>query len=155
MTEKKTYAESGAATVTLVVRRTIAASAERLFEAWTSPAQLMQWWGPQGVVCSSAEVELKVGGGYKLANRFPDGKLLWIVGQFELIDPPHRLVYTWSIGEVTADSERVTVCFQPREGATEVIVTHERIPNPAVRDMHEQGWLGCFDGLAEYIQQSR
>jgi uncharacterized protein YndB with AHSA1/START domain len=138
----------------LVVRRTIAASAERLFEAWTSPAQLMQWWGPQGVVCSSAEVELKVGGLYKLANRFPDGKLLWIVGQFELIDPPRKLVYTWSIGEDTGNAERVTVTFETSGSSTEVIVTHERIPNPAMRDMHEQGWLGCLEGLVEYLQQS-
>lgn len=71
-------------TVTLVVRRTIHASAERLFEAWTQPICLKEWWGPDNVRCVDAEVDLRVGGGYRIANQFPDGKLVWIVGEFEL-----------------------------------------------------------------------
>ena len=137
--------------VTLVVRETIRATPERLFEAWTRPEQLMQWWGPEGVTCSAAEVDLKVGGNYRIANRFPDGKLLWITGSFEAVEPPHRLVYTWSIGVESGVTERVTVSFEARGEATEVVVTHERIRDTAQRDMHEQGWRGCLAGLKRYL----
>jgi uncharacterized protein YndB with AHSA1/START domain len=54
--------------VTLVVRKTIRASAERLFTAWTDPAQLKLGWGPHGVQCTEAEVDLRIGGRYRIAK---------------------------------------------------------------------------------------
>jgi uncharacterized protein YndB with AHSA1/START domain len=138
--------------VTLVVRKTIRASVERLYTAWTDPAQLKLWWGPRGVRCTAAEIDLRIGGRYRIANQFPDGKILWITGKFESIEPPRKLVYTWQL-EAQADSfERVTVQFEPRGDETEVIVTHELIPNETLRDMHQQGWIGCLDGLASYLE---
>jgi uncharacterized protein YndB with AHSA1/START domain len=137
--------------VNLVVRRTIHATAERLFEAWTEPARLKEWWGPASVSCTDAEIDLRVGGRYRIANQFPDGKVVWIAGEFEIIEPPHRLVYSWGIESSAQPSERVTVRFEPVAGATEVIVVHERIPDSAARDQHERGWQGCLDGLTELL----
>ena len=151
MPERPHDTESAATTVTLVVRRTIRATAERLFDAWTQPEQLKKWWGPQAVECIDAEVDLKVRGRYRIANRFPDGKVLWISGEFEAIERPRKLVYTWRVAADAGPSERVTVSFEARGQDTEIIVTHERIPNTAMRDRHEQGWSGCLEGLAEYI----
>jgi uncharacterized protein YndB with AHSA1/START domain len=142
-----------ASPVTLVVRRTIRASAERLFDAWTQPAQLKKWWGPASVECIDAEVDLRVGGRYRIANRFPDGRILWIMGEFESIERPRQLVYTWRLESAPGPPERVTVIFEPRASDTEVVVTHERIPSDAIRDMHEQGWLGCLNGLAEFVSE--
>ena len=68
---------------TLVVRRRINATAEKLFAAWTRPELLVRWWGPQGVACPAAEIDLRVGGSYRIANQFPDGTLVWIAGVFE------------------------------------------------------------------------
>lgn len=141
--------------VTLVVRKTIYATAERLFEAWTDPAQLQKWWGPEGVACIGPEVDLRVGGRYRIGNQLPDGKILWIVGEFEVVDPPHRLTYTWRLEGTPGESERVTVRFEPRGSATAVVVTHERIPNETARDQHQSGWHGCLEGLAEYLGSQR
>lgn len=137
--------------VSLVVRRTIRAPAERLFAAWTEPARLRQWWGPAGVRCTDAEIDLRVGGAYRIANQFPDGDVIWITGEFEQIRAPHKLVYTWRLEPGAQPEERVTVTFAPRDDATEVIVVHERIATPEIRDRHEQGWNGCLDGLARYV----
>jgi uncharacterized protein YndB with AHSA1/START domain len=147
--------------LTLVVRRTIRATPERLFAAWTEPAQLKRWWGPAQVECPVAEVDLRVGGRYRLANQFPDGSIWWIGGVFEALSPPHLLVYSWelSTGDIAPSGkpppdqagERVTVRFEPRGDATEIIVTHERIADRSARDSHEQGWLGCLDGLVELL----
>jgi uncharacterized protein YndB with AHSA1/START domain len=138
--------------VVLVVRKTIQATPERLFQAWTEPAQLQQWWGPEGVKCIDPEVDLRVGGRYRIGNQLPDGKVLWIAGEFEVIEPPHKLTYTWQLEGNSNAFERVTVRFEPRGEATEVIVTHEHIPNETLRDQHQLGWLGCLDGLAEYLK---
>jgi uncharacterized protein YndB with AHSA1/START domain len=145
--------------LTLIVRRTIRATPERLFAAWTEPAQLQRWWGPAQVECPVAEIDLRVGGRYRLANRFPDGSVWWIAGTFEAITPPRLLIYSWelSAGAIAPGGapppaqavERVTVRFERKGDATEIVVTHERIADEAARVSHEQGWLGCLDGLAE------
>jgi uncharacterized protein YndB with AHSA1/START domain len=139
-------------TVVLLVRRLIRASPERIFDAWTQPEHLKRWWGPQSVQCIDAEVDLRVGGHYRIANQFPDGKVLWISGEFETVERPHRLVYTWRVDQVAEAAERVTVTFEARGEATEVIVVHERIPTESMRDLHQQGWAGCLDGLVDYLR---
>jgi len=138
--------------VTLVVRKTIRATAERLFAAWTISEQLKQWWGPQGVKCIDAEVDLRRGGRYRIGNQLPDGKILWITGEFEVIEPPRKLVYTWRLEPETKSSERVTVQFEPCGEETEVIVTHECISSEELREMHQQGWQGCLEGLAKFVE---
>jgi len=137
--------------ITLVVRRTIQATARELFAAWTTPEHLERWWGPHPVKCAGAEIDLRVGGAYRIANQLPDGTLLWIFGEFEVVDPPFRLVYTWRTDPHSEVPERVSVQFEPHGEATEVIVIHERIPNPAASARHEQGWVGCLDGLVNYL----
>lgn len=147
--------------LTLMVRRRIRASPERLFAAWTEPEQLLRWWGPPQVECAVAEVDLRVGGRYRIANKFSDGSIWWIAGTFETVAPPHLLVYSWELSSreiVPGDpvgpaqpSERVTVRFEPHGDATDVTILHEGIADEAARLSHEQGWHGCLDGLMEFL----
>ena len=132
-------------TLQLSIERVIAAPAAMLFEAWTTPALLKKWWGPANVTCDEAEVDLRVGGAYRLSNRSPEGHVVWISGTFEEIDPPHRLVYSWLIGDGPA--ERVTVTFHADGEGTRVCVHHEGIQTEAAKKMHAEGWHGCLDGL--------
>jgi uncharacterized protein YndB with AHSA1/START domain len=145
---------SAAGTIALVVRRVIRATPERLFEAWTEPTQLRSWWGPEGVTCERAEIDLRVGGRYRIENGLPDGRTIVLVGEFEVIERPNRLTYTWHVDGSPGASERVTVRFERRDRATEVIITHERILDESVRDQHRRGWEGCLDGLARHVLSS-
>jgi uncharacterized protein YndB with AHSA1/START domain len=153
MNPKTPVSHSEELAATLVVRRIIRATPERLFAAWTEPKHLLQWWGPEGVDCPVAEVDLRVGGAYRIANRFPGGVLVWIVGIFEVVEPPHRLTYTWRLESQSTADERVTVRFEQHGSSTEVIVTHERIVSAASRASHEHGWTGCLDSLVEYAER--
>jgi uncharacterized protein YndB with AHSA1/START domain len=137
--------------IVLVVRRTIHASAERLFDAWTRPDQLRVWWGPRPVTCSGAEVDLRVGGRYSITNALPDGTTVVIEGEFREIQRPLKLVYTWRMGQGSQESSLVTVRFEARHEGTEVIVVHENVPNADVRDSHEKGWNGCLDGFTAFF----
>jgi uncharacterized protein YndB with AHSA1/START domain len=152
MTDQRPGSKSESTLVTLIVRKTMRASAEKLFDAWTRPSQLIKWWGPESVTCIGADVDLRVGGRYRIGNKFPDGNVLWITGEFKSIDRPHKLVFTWAIEPDVSSSEVVTVIFKPRGDVTEVVVTHRRIPNDAARDMHRVGWQGCLNGLATYLE---
>lgn len=138
--------------LSLVVRRTIRAPADRLFEMWTAPDHVERWWGPKGVRCVGVEIDLRVGGTYRIGNEMPDGSIMWIRGEFERIDPPSELVYTWRIDESRRD-ERVTVRFEASGDATDVVVVHERIVDEAARDQHELGWIGCLDGLVAHVER--
>ncbi|HKC48407.1 MAG TPA: SRPBCC domain-containing protein [Gemmatimonadales bacterium] len=137
--------------ITLVVRKTIAATPERLFAAWTEPTQVVRWWGPDGVTCIGAEVDLRVGGHYRIGNRLPDGAELWISGTFEAVERPLRLIYSWRIEGAPADAERVTVVFEGRGLETEVTVTHARILSQEQSEQHRLGWEGCLDHLAAHF----
>ncbi len=138
--------------ITLVVRRKISAAPERLFDAWTRPEELQKWWGPRGVICVAAQVDLRVGGLYRIANQFPDGKVIWITGEFEIIERPSRLAYTWKLESQAGPVERVMVTFKGSGTNTEVVVRHERIAEVLVRERHEQGWRACLSGLAAYAE---
>ena len=54
---------SAAAGVTLRIERTFAAPREKVFQAWTDPQALKQWWGPDGYATPSVEIDLRPGGG--------------------------------------------------------------------------------------------
>lgn len=136
-----------------MVRRKIVATPERLFDAWTRAEELREWWGPQNVKCIAAEVDLRVGGVYRIANQFPDGRILWISGEFLSIERPHRLEYTWRVGSPHAPVERVRVQFVRSGDQTEVIVTHSRIDGETSRESHQQGWQGCLEGLKGYVHR--
>jgi uncharacterized protein YndB with AHSA1/START domain len=138
--------------IVLVVRRTLRASQERIFDAWTRPEHLRAWWGPRPVTCSGAEVDLRVGGGYRIANALPDGKTVIIEGTFQRIERPRLLVYTWRMGEHEPVPSLVTVRFEPRGERTEVVIVHEQLPNAEVRESHVQGWNGCLDGLVVFVE---
>lgn len=142
-------------TVSLLVRRTIRAPVERVFEAWTRPEHLEKWWGPAGVTCSEAHVDLRVGGEIRIANVLPDGSTLWIEGTFERVEPPKELIYTWLVGGgIHGPASRVHVRFESKGTDTEVIIQHDRIDGEATRDNHQAGWLGCLDGLEALFDQS-
>lgn len=150
---KNPPAGSGSRSLTLIVRRTVRAAPERLFAAWTNPEHLRGWWGPAHARCAGAEVDLRIGGAYRIGNRLPDGSVLWIVGTFEHIDPPRALVYSWRLDPGPNTLERVTVRFEARGADTEIIVLHERIAGEAMRADHEQGWRGCLDGLVAWLAE--
>jgi uncharacterized protein YndB with AHSA1/START domain len=133
----------------LRVSRLIQAEPETVFRAWTEPAHLKRWSAPEGITVEVAQVDLKVGGRYRLGMRTAEGKPHTAVGTYREIVRPTRLVYTWSWeeGESTADETLVTVEFNAVGGATEVVLTHERFATAESRDDHLQGWTSCLDRL--------
>ncbi len=139
-------------TAALIVRKVVPAPPSRLFDLWTRPEHVKEWWGPESVVCTAAEIDLRIGGRYRIANEFSDGTTLWIVGEFEVVAPPHLLVYTWQLEPGPVRSERVTVKFEPHDGGTEVVVIHERIADEEARRSHRSGWVGCLENLARFVE---
>lgn len=150
--------EGASSSLSLLVRRTVRGTPEAVFKAWTEPEQVMRWWGPDNVHCAQCTIELRVGGGYRIANQLPDDSIIWITGEFLRVEPPHLIEYTWRRGlEAGPDperNERVTVRFTANADLTEVTVAHSRIADQAAYESHEFGWTGCLSGLADYLESA-
>lgn len=133
----------------LEVSRVIRADRERVFSAWTEPTQIVHWWGAGGLTCPEAELDLSVGGTYRIANAGTDGSVLWITGAFSHVEPPRRLTYSWAAEPVSDQSEHtvVDVTFSEVAEGTLVTILHTMFASTQSRDMHLGGWSGCFDGL--------
>jgi uncharacterized protein YndB with AHSA1/START domain len=133
----------------LRLSRTIRADLATVFEAWTEPEQLKQWSAPEGMTVAAAEVDLRVGGRYRIRMKNPDGEIFTAVGEYREIDYPNRLVYTWGWEETRNNhyETRVTVEFFDRGGATEVVLTHELFPDAELAGKHTEGWTSCLNRL--------
>lgn len=144
---------------TLRLSRIFRAPRHRVFRAWTDPEALKKWWGPQGFTTPAAEVDLRVGGVYRLTMKPPAGDEYYLTGTYREVRPPARLVYTWN-WERSGDARDamgetlVTVEFLDRGESTEVVLTHELFPNTERRDGHAHGWNGCFDKLALALDEA-
>ena len=60
-------------------------------------------------------------------------------------------MFTWRLEPGNAPVEQVTVQFEARGSATEVIIVHERIASEQAREQHQLGWQGCLTGLSAYV----
>lgn len=157
MTSSQDAQQSSAqtASLSLLVRRVVNSDAERVFDAWTHAEQMMKWWGPANVSCPQCDIDLRVGGRYRIANLLPDGSTIWIIGQFLKIEPPKLLEYSWQSGvDPLFDpeaAERVVVRFLSMGPKTEIVIEHRHISDEHARKNHQRGWLGCMDGLEVFV----
>jgi uncharacterized protein YndB with AHSA1/START domain len=136
----------------VVVRRTIAASAEDLFDAWLDPEALAEWMRPGTIKRSKARTDPRVGGEYEVIMYGESGEIPHR-GVYKLIDRPRRLVFTW-ISPFAGELSLVTVDFRAVDKRTEVIVTHEQLPEDA-RASHTRGWTSGLEQLDQACTQSR
>ena len=144
-----TQKEERAAT-TLEIRRTIPAPRERVFDAWTQAKELNKWSAPSPMT-PTAEVDLRVGGRYRIVMRGPDGTDRIVGGVYRAIERPSKLVYTWRWEESPMGDSTVTIEFFDRGKATEVLLRHEGLTDPDSRARHEHGWNGCLDNLVALV----
>jgi uncharacterized protein YndB with AHSA1/START domain len=135
----------------IVVRRTFSASPHELFEYWTQPELLVRWLsGYTGPVDCEAHVEPRVGGRIRLRMRSGEEQCE-IVGRYVEFEPPNRLAFTWQGAPTDNQETLVTVEFRATTDGTEILLTHERLPNAASRDNHAAGWAVVFDHLRDAL----
>lgn len=135
----------------VVVRRTIAASPEDLFDAWLDAEALGIWMRPNGIRHTSAKTDARVGGSYEIIMQ-GESETYPHHGVYKVIDRPRRLVFTWISKATSGGSTLVTVDFLPVDQRTEVVVTHEQLAEEA-RDSHTRGWTSGIEQLAVYCEK--
>lgn len=141
------------ASAAVVVRRTIPASAEVLFDAFLDPHALAEWMRPGTIRSTVATVEPRVGGRYEIVMQGESGAIPHR-GVYRLIDRPKRLVFTWHSPHTGTNETLVTIDFVKADHGTEVVVTHELLPEEA-RPSHSRGWTSGLEHLDQACVQGR
>ena len=128
--------------------RVINASQQAVFDAWTQPEKLSKWSCPEGATVEIADVDLTVGGRYRIRMKTGEDQYHTAIGAYQEIDAPSRLVYTWGWEEIPdAYESLVTVTFNSLGDSTEIVILHERFPDEKTAKDHEMGWSSCLNKL--------
>jgi uncharacterized protein YndB with AHSA1/START domain len=124
----------------LVVRRVLAVERERVFAAWLDPASLATWMRPGNATGAIVEVDPRVGGRFRILMQHKEGGSCdEHQGEYLVIEPPSLLSFTWISAATDLRPTVVTVELHERDGGTELVLTHRRLP-PEQVDAHRQGW---------------
>jgi uncharacterized protein len=138
----------------LRLTRLIHAPRERVFAAWTTPADILQWFGPETCRVLSAEMDVRPGAKYHLRVHSERTGDIDLQGVYREVRRPARLVCTWNWSgnsKLEFGESQVTVELVDRDGATEVQITHEFLPNEEAKKDHDEGWSGSLDRLERYL----
>lgn len=107
----------------IMVSRTIDAPPDIVFEVWTDPAHISEWWGPRGFSTTTHEWDLRPGGVWRFTMHGPDGTDYPNRIVFVEVDRPRRLVYRHTGVEETQTQDvrfLAAVTFADLGGRTEV-----------------------------------
>ncbi len=150
----------------LVITRTLDAPRKLVWEAWTDPEKLSEWWGPKDFNCPHAEIDLRKGGTFLNCMRSPDGKEFWATGTYKKIDAPQKLVFSDSFADSDGNivpasyynmpedfplTMEVSVTLEQINNKTRMTLRHSGLPEGEVREETKTGWSQSFDKLAEML----
>jgi uncharacterized protein YndB with AHSA1/START domain len=126
--------------------RSIAASPERVWSAFTNADEYAAWIWPTewNTTC---EIDLRVGGAFRVAS---EERGLSIQGTYREIDPITRLVMNWTQTNRDGDS-LLTILIEPVGDGTSLALTHENFPDEASQADHERGWTDCLSRLPAWV----
>lgn len=137
----------------LNLQRIYPVAPEKVWRAWTDPEAIKRWWGPGGYdPVSLAELDVRVGGRFRIIFGGPDGKAHEVQGVYREVAPPRKLVFTWTWPNSTPERESlVTIVFRKTAQGTELDFTHAQLIDDTVRDNHRRGWSESFAKLEQFL----
>lgn len=147
--------DGGARDRTLVIERVFRAPPEAVFAAWTDPAILAEWWGPETFHTPECAMDVREGGAWRTLMRNDKGETHIVSGVYREIAPPRRLVMTW--GWQQPDGTRghettVELEFEPVADGTRLRLVQRIFATVENRDGHRMGWQSSLNKLEELVE---
>ena len=139
----------------LHLERRLPAARGLVYRMHTEPALLAQWWGPKGFSIPSIDIDLRVGGEYRIEMQPPEGDVFFLSGEFRDVEPDARLAYTFRWEPPDPDDRETTAVLSFRDLGESSSLTIDHGPFATVerRALHEQGWTESMDRLEELIKR--
>jgi uncharacterized protein YndB with AHSA1/START domain len=141
---------AGSAKRELVIERIFDAPRSLVFEAWTKPEHLMNWFCPKGFTVPACEMDFRVGGRYRLCMRSSEGREHWVHGEYREIVARERIVWTGII-ENDGNEALTTITFADHDGKTKLVVHQTYSFESDSTRGAPQGWAETLDRLAQYV----
>jgi uncharacterized protein YndB with AHSA1/START domain len=138
----------------ITMRRVFEAPRELVWDAWTEPEQLVEWWGPPGwtTALSTVTMEVRPGGAFRLTSVNEEGVEMPVVGIYREVVAPERLVLeepsggNWHEGAVS-----VLSLTDLGEGRTELVLQSTIQTTDEMRAAAEGGVAASIERLAAYL----
>ena len=141
----------------LKIQRTVSASVERVYKAWTDPEQMRRWFGCEYVTDIKVVQDLRAGGRYQVQmTTDPDGVVITVHGVYKEVDPNKKLVYTWNSdsAEYPAVDTLISVQFIERGKGTEIVLEHTNFALEKSVDGHSLGWTASFNKITALVEEA-
>lgn len=138
----------------LEIKRFLNAPRSRVYQAWTDPAQLREWFGPENVQTRHIVAETRVGGKFRWDLTNPEGEEMTLQGEYRELQPDRKIVFTWRWQDDEAwenHDSLVTVELSDVPGGTELRLLHEQLPSEESRDNHNRGWSSLLNKLETFL----
>ena len=140
----------------LEIKRFINVPRNRVYQAWTDPAQLRKWFGPENVRTRDLVAETRVGGKFRWDLTNPEGEEMTVEGEYRDLQPGRKIVFTWQWQDDETWENRnsvVTVELSDAAGGTELRLLHEQLPSEESRDNHNEGWNSLLNKLDKFLNE--
>jgi uncharacterized protein YndB with AHSA1/START domain len=151
---------------TLRIERRFDAPRELVFDAWTRPEYLMQWYAPRGCTIQLVKLDARPGGRFHWCIHNPSFGDCWCVGVYKEIVRPERIVYTLATADSAGNEiepaqaghdprwpreSLVTVTLAEVRGAT-LLTLEQNVPESLAKHTGAHpSWLQMLDRLAEVV----
>jgi uncharacterized protein YndB with AHSA1/START domain len=158
-----------------VISRVFDAPRDLVWQCFTEPERMKEWWGPKGSTIVASKMDFRVGGTYLGAMRDATDRVMWGKFVYREITPPKRLVWahsfsneaggitrhplspTWPLDLLTTvtfeeqpgGKTRVTLVWSPIDATVQEQQTFD-----AAHDSMRGGWGGTFERLEAYLAQA-
>jgi len=136
------------------LHRVLKASPEKVYRAFTEANALASWLPPYGFLCTVQEINVKVGGTYKMTfHNFSSGNSHSFGGKYIEIKPNEFLKYTDKFDDPNLPGEMITsVWLKKVSVGTELKVTQEGIPAMIPAEMCYLGWQESLEKLTKLVE---
>jgi uncharacterized protein YndB with AHSA1/START domain/predicted enzyme related to lactoylglutathione lyase len=136
----------------LTLKRHLNAAPEKVYNAWTQPAQIIRWFGPDSGKVIRADTDVRVGGRYSIEFHTEDGEHHSVGGVYREVVPNQRLQFTWAWRTTPERESLVTIQIKPDGAGVMLTLIHEQFFDEAARDRHRFGWSGSLDKLERLFE---
>lgn len=148
--EKERTAED----LVLIIEKQLSAPRALVYKAWSDPAHLARWFGPEGFLVQDARLDVRPGGKWYVCLKTPQGDLRRVQGVYKTIDSPSKLAFTWAWLDEKDQPQHetlVTVTFEEKAKGTFLRLDQRSFVSTDSLTAHNQGWTSTLVCLADYL----
>lgn len=146
--------ENEASSRTLTLKRTFKAPIKLVWEAWTNPKHIAQWWGPKGMKTKVVKHNFKVGGEWEYTMQMPNGQEFVSEGVYKVIEEFEKIVSSADFKPMTEGVE-IQAYFEELGDQTKFIFSVVHATEAYCKQQEAMGfmngWGSVFDGLENHL----